>query len=232
MNGYLKMLESKCKGFHVFDSEIMASVIGLGYNEDGRPDFSDIHNKLLYYFPNIRPIIEKGLIFLFELQNTRWILGRLCLITGTLSFYTKIKSEDVHVLNDVARKLYGSINFIVYMKDGVSMVPCKSIEFIDDNAKVADIDSGVYALHIAKSLALQSSIRSLSKERVEILRQTLLLEMRGNMLISTNGKKFLLKDCEFLMIDSLFLIDDDSSRNLAPKMAAKAQVNEQLQIIQ
>ena len=164
----------------------------------------DIHKKLLNYFPNIRPIIEKGLIFLFELQNTRWILGRLCLITGTLSFNTKIKSEDVNVLNDVARKLYGSINFILYMKEVVSMVPCKLIEFIDDNAEVADIDSGVYALHIAKSLALHSNIRSLSKERVEILRQTLLLEMRGNMLISTNGKQFLLKDCEFLMIDSLF----------------------------
>ena len=164
----------------------------------------DIHKKLLNYFPNIRPIIEKDLIFLFELQNTRWILGRLCLITGTLSFNTKIKSEDVNVLNDVARKLYGSINFILYMKEVVSMVPCKLIEFIDDNAEVADIDSGVYALHIAKSLALHSNIRSLSKERVEILRKTLLLEMRGNMLISTNGKQFLLKDCEFLMIDSLF----------------------------
>ena len=44
MNGYLKMLKSKCKGFDVFDSEIMSSVIGLDYDMDGRPDFSEIDN--------------------------------------------------------------------------------------------------------------------------------------------------------------------------------------------
>ena len=65
MNGYLKMLKSKCKGFDVFDSEIMSSVIGLDYDMDGRPDFSEIDNQLVNYFPEVKPIIEKGLFDLF-----------------------------------------------------------------------------------------------------------------------------------------------------------------------